>query len=89
MAASYDILNQEREAPSLVPLPNAVNWSIFRRRADAERHAEHVHLNPGHRLVGGHGHDSVDEYWWVGVCVESLGDWGSLQAVNKRGRLGD
>ncbi|MDA8389188.1 MAG: hypothetical protein M0Z76_00310 [Gammaproteobacteria bacterium] len=89
MATSYDILDQERETPSVVPLANAVNWSIFRRRADAEHHIDRMRLSPGHQLIGGHSHDSITEYWWVGVAVESIGQWGSRQAINKHGRLGD
>ncbi len=89
MTTPHEVLNQECDAPSLAPVPNAVNWSIFRRRGDAELHADRIQLGPGHALIGGHGHDSIGDYWWVGVRVESLAQWGSKQAINKRGRLGD
>ncbi|MDA8361611.1 MAG: hypothetical protein M0Z44_06415 [Gammaproteobacteria bacterium] len=89
MATSYDVLDKECETPSATPLANAVNWSIFRKRADAERYIDRLQLSPGHRLIGGHSHDSITEYWWVGVAVASIDQWGSRQAINKHGRLGD
>lgn len=85
----YEILENEREVPSTQPLENAVNWSIFRRRDEAEHYMDRVRLSDGHELIGGRSQDSVGPYWWVGVRVQSVAKWGSAQAVNKHGRHGD
>ena len=85
----YEILENDREAPSQKPLENAVNWSIFRRRDEAQRYVDRIRLSNGHELIGGHSQDSVGDYWWVGVRVPSVASWGSVQAINKHGRHGD
>lgn len=84
-----DILNISRHAPSLEPFENAVNWSIFRHREEAQNYIKTVRLSAGHELIGGYQKDSIGSYWWVGVRVPSLTLWGSRQAVNKHGRHGD
>ncbi len=86
---SYTVLENDREVPSRVPLDNAVNWSLFRKRQDAESYLERVRLSDGHELVGGHSRDSIGDYWWVGVRVTSLSTWGHSQSINKHGRHGD
>lgn len=86
MRQTNTFLAQDREAPSIEPLPNAVNWAIFRHRPQAEEYARHVRLSENHELIGGHGRDSIGDYWWVGVQVPSVPDWGSRQAINKHGR---
>lgn len=83
------ILDVDREVPSRAPIENAVNWSVFRRRAEAEQYLERVILSDGHELIGGHSQDSVGEYWWVGIQVQAIDGWGSRQAINKHGRHGD
>ncbi|MEY2334893.1 hypothetical protein GL267_013380 [Acidithiobacillus ferrianus] len=82
-------LDEAREVPSIAPMERVVAWSVFRSREDARHLLEHVYLAPGQGLVGGHGRDSVAPYWWVGVQVRDLSQWGNAAAVNKRGRLGD
>lgn len=86
MVHTNTILAHNREAPSIEPLANAVNWAIFRRRPEAEEYARNVRLGENHELIGGHGHDSIGDYWWIGVQVPSVHDWGSPQAINKHGR---
>lgn len=86
---SNEIFMHEREAPSIHPMDNVVNWSIFRNRKEAEDYLRHVQLGAGQEPVGGHGRDSIGEYWWVGVKVVDLGRWGGQQAIHKHGRLGD
>lgn len=85
----YEILEHDREVPSRAPLDNAVNWSLFRHREEAEDYLDRVQLSEGHELIGGRSRDSVGEYWWVGVRVPSVNDWGHKQAINKHGRHGD
>lgn len=85
----HEILENDREVPSLEPIENAVSWSIFRRHHEATTYLECVRLSEGHELIGGHSLDSVGEYWWVGVCVYSMAGWGHRQGINKRGRHGD
>ncbi|MBU2739619.1 hypothetical protein HJG40_12665 [Acidithiobacillus sp. ATCC 19703] len=93
-------LDEARDLPSKVhasqagksgmtPMERVVAWSVFRTRAEAENLVAHVHLAPGQHLVGGHGQDSVAPFWWVGVQVSNLGEWGHSAAINKRGRHGD
>ncbi|WP_414040332.1 hypothetical protein ACJU26_14635 [Acidithiobacillus sp. M4-SHS-6] len=82
-------LDEPRDVPSTTPMARVVAWSIFRSRAEARNLLDHVHLAPGQTLVGGHGQDSVAPYWWVGVQVPDMGQWGNASAVNKKGRLGD
>lgn len=84
-----NFLDETREVPSTTPMERVVAWSIFRSREDARKLLDHVYLAPGQALVGGHGRDSVADYWWVGVQVQDMGQWGNATAVNKRGRLGD
>lgn len=86
MSYSDVVFRSNCEAPSVDPLTNAVTWSIFRQRQEAERYARCIRLNEGHELVAGHGHDSVAEYWWVGVCVPSISQWGHPKTINKHGR---
>ncbi len=86
---SDNILESEQPVPSVVPLDRAVNWAVFRTRPAAERYLEHIQLGPGQDLIGGHGTDSIGEYWWVGVRVPSVAHWGSRQAVHKHARHGD
>lgn len=82
-------LDEVREIPSVTPMERVVAWSVFRTREEARGLLGHVHLAPGQVLVGGHGEDSVADYWWVGVQVQDLEQWGNRSAVQKRGRLGD
>ncbi|MDD3759314.1 MAG: hypothetical protein PHO57_00605 [Acidithiobacillus sp.] len=82
-------LDEAHELPSVTPMERVVAWSVFRTRDAAQQFLEHVHLAPGQALVGGHGKDSVAEYWWVGVQVQNLGVWGNSAAINKHGRMGD
>ncbi len=82
-------LDEAREVPSTTPMERVVAWSVFRSRADARKLLEHVYLAPGQGLVGGYGRDSVAPYWWVGVQVQDVSQWGNVTAVHKRGRLGD
>ena len=82
-------LDEAREVPSSTPMERVVTWSVFRSRADARKLLEHVYLAPGQGLVGGYGCDSVAPYWWVGVQVQDISQWGNVTAVHKRGRLGD
>ncbi|MHB8252276.1 MAG: hypothetical protein ACYDEV_00905 [Acidiferrobacter sp.] len=86
---AYEVLENDRHVPSLQPIENAVNWSIFRRRKEAENYVDRVRLESGYELIGGHSQDSVGDYWWAGVRVKSLSGWGSRQAINKHGRHGD
>ncbi|MHB1608620.1 MAG: hypothetical protein ACYCTF_05970 [Acidiferrobacter sp.] len=86
---THEILENDHEVPSRSPLPNAVNWALFRRRREAEDYLARVRLNAGHELIGGHSQDSIGDYWWVGVRVPSISTWGHPQAVNKHGRHGD
>ncbi|WP_297389634.1 hypothetical protein [Acidiferrobacter sp.] len=86
---THEILENDHEVPSRSPLQNAVNWSLFRRRKEAEDYLDRVRLDTGHELIGGHSQDSVGDYWWVGVRVTSIADWGHSQAINKHGRHGD
>ena len=86
---THEILENDHEVPSRRPLANAFNWSLFRRRQDAEDYLDHVRINDGYELIGGHSQDSVGDYWWVGVRVPSITDWGHTQAINKHGRHGD
>ncbi|MCE5387100.1 MAG: hypothetical protein K0041_00770 [Acidithiobacillus sp.] len=85
---SDDFLEEARELPSVQPMERVVAWSVFRSRDDARALLQHVHLAQGQALVGGHGRDSVGEYWWVGVQVQDLSAWGNSSAINK-GRRGD
>ncbi len=82
-------LDEAREVPSTTPMERVVAWSVFRSRADARKLLEHVYLAPGQGLVGGYGRDSVAPYWWVGVQVQDVSQWGNVTAVHKHGRLGD
>ncbi len=84
-----EILDNDREVPSRRPFHNAVNWSLFRRRQDALDYLTRIRLNAGHELIGGHSRDSIGDYWWVGVRVPSINEWGHPQAINKHGRHGD
>lgn len=86
---AYEILENDREVPSRAPLENAVNWSLFRRRAEAEDYIDRIRLTEGHELIGGHSRDSIGDYWWIGIRVPSVNNWGSRQAINKHGRHGD
>jgi len=83
------LLDNAREAPSIIPMAQAVNWQMFRRRSEAVKRLRHIRLGAGQSLIGGHGRDSIAPYWWVGVKVDDLADWGHVDAVNKRGRHGD
>ncbi|MCY0872935.1 MAG: hypothetical protein OWQ56_09610 [Acidithiobacillus caldus] len=82
-------LDDERSLPSVEPMERVVAWSVFRSREAARDLLEHAHLAAGQQLVGGHARDSIGPYWWVGVQVNDLDQWGSRGAINKRGRLGD
>lgn len=82
-------LDEARDLPSIARMERVVAWSVFRTRTEAENLVDHVHLAPGQHLVGGHGKDSVAEFWWVGVQVSDVGEWGHSAAINKRGRHGD
>lgn len=82
------ILNEMREAPSIQPMENVVNWSIFRRRSEAEDYIHNIRLGKDQILVGGQGRDSIGPYWWVGVRVQDLEKWGSPHAVHKRDAMG-
>lgn len=82
-------LDESREVPSTAPMERVVAWSVFRSREEARNLVEHVYLAPGQSLVGGHGQDSVASYWWVGVQVPDVSQWGNATAVHKHGRLGD
>ena len=82
-------LEQSREVPTSITAGNVVAWSIFRSLEEARTFLQHVHLAPGQKIVGGHGADSVAQYWWVGVEVQDLSQWGHKGAINKRGRFGD
>ncbi len=82
-------LDEVRELPSVAAMDRVVAWSVFRSREEAHGLLGHVHLAPGQALVGGHGRDSVADYWWVGVQVQNLEQWGNRSAVHKQGRLGD
>ncbi|WP_298137769.1 hypothetical protein [Acidiferrobacter sp.] len=86
---THKILENDRELPSLHPQDNAVHWSLFRRRKEAEQYLEHMRLDTGYELIGGHSHDSIGDYWWVGLRVPSIADWGHSRAVNKHARHGD
>ena len=86
---TYEILENDHEVPSRAPIANAVNWSVFRHRNEAENYLDRVRLSDGHTLIGGHSQDSVGDYWWVGVQVQSIAKWGSHRAINKHGRHGD
>ncbi|MEY2341929.1 hypothetical protein AB4090_07435 [Acidithiobacillus sp. IBUN Pt1247-S3] len=86
---SDKFLDEARELPSVVAMERVVAWSVFRTKDAARQLLEHVHLAPGQALVGGHGKDSVAEYWWVGVQVQNLEAWGHSSSVNKHGRMGD
>jgi hypothetical protein len=85
----YEVLENDREVPSRAPVDNAVNWSLFRRRKEAEDYIDRVRLSEGHELIGGHSQDSVGDYWWIGVRVPSVKQWGHPQSINKHGRHGD
>ena len=83
------VLDDAREVPSTAPMAQAVNWQVFRERSEAVKRLHHIRLEAGQSLIGGHGQDSIAPYWWVGVKVDDLADWGHADAVNKRGRQGD
>lgn len=76
-------LDERREVPTKCPDNKIVQWRIFRELKDAQDHATHVMLGEGQRLVGGKDVDSVGEFWWVGVEVDSVERWGHRDAVNK------
>ena len=86
---THEILENNREVPSRSPLANAVNWSLFCHRKDAEDYLDRVRLDGGYELIGGHSQDSIGDYWWAGVRVSSIAHWGHSQAINKHGRHGD
>lgn len=87
MNASF--LDEIRAVPIASIADRVVAWTIFRSKDEALRFLPHIHLATGQKIVGGTGKDSVAPYWWVGVKVTNIEDWGHKAAINKRGRHGD
>ncbi|MFZ5659230.1 MAG: hypothetical protein ACOY5C_05165 [Pseudomonadota bacterium] len=73
-----------------VPLPadpqqeRVVLWKTFRSRGEALDFARNVLLEADQTLIGGHDHDSVGPFYWLGVQVADLAAWGNSQAIQLR-----
>ncbi len=78
-----NILEKEVDLPKGDGMDGIVHWHVFRRLDEAERFIPCIKLGEGQQLVGGRSHDSVGEFWWLGVRVDDLDRWGSRQSINK------
>lgn len=79
------ILDEVRDLPSTETVARAVTWHMFRTREEARERLHGICLEDGQSLIGGHSQDSVAPYWWVGVQVDNLEQWGHTDAVNLHG----
>ncbi len=77
-------LTQERSLPAASGLGGVVQWHVFRDREQAQAFIPAIHLGAGQTLVGGYSRDSVGPFWWIGVQVENIQQWGHHAAINKR-----
>lgn len=76
-----NLLQQERPLPQDPKSERVVLWKVFRSENEAIEYSRHVLLEPDQKLVGGHATDTVGEFWWIGVQVDSLEAWGNSQAI--------
>ena len=56
-------------------------WKVFRSEDEALEYSYHTMLEPDQQIVGGHGTDSVDGFFWLGVEVVNLEKRGNSQAI--------
>ena len=75
------ILTHPRPLPEDPQKERVVLWKVFRSENEALEYSHHIMLEPGQKIVGGHGSDSVNEFYWVGVEVADLEKWGHTQAI--------
>jgi hypothetical protein len=76
-----DILHQARPLPENPQQERVVLWKVFRTEGEALEYAKHIMLGADQTIVGGHGTDSVGEFYWLGVQVADLAAWGNTQAI--------
>ncbi len=81
--SEYRFLAAERSLPDRENRGNVVQWHVFRSREQAQAFIPSIRLTPGQELVGGYSRDSVGAFWWVGVQVADLAQWGNPGAINK------
>lgn len=75
------LLNDNRALPADPKEERVVLWKVFRDEDTALEYSHHILLEPDQRLVGGHGTDSVGDFYWLGVEVEDLAAWGNSHAI--------
>lgn len=75
------ILAEPRPLPEDPQKERVVLWKIFRSGEEALEYSQHIMLEPDQKIIGGHGTDSVGEFFWLGVEVENLEAWGNSQAI--------
>lgn len=75
------ILVQPRPLPEDPKKERVVLWKVFRSEDEALEYSHHIMLEPDQQIVGGHGTDSVGEFFWLGVEVPDLETWGNSQAI--------
>lgn len=76
-----NVLSRNRDLPADPQKERVVLWKIFRNEANAVEYSHHILLEPDQQLVGGHGTDSVGDFYWLGVEVENLAAWGHPHAI--------
>jgi hypothetical protein len=76
-----DILHQARPLPENPQQERVVLWKVFRTEDEALEYAKHIMLEADQTIVGGHGSDTVGEFFWLGVQVADLAAWGNSQAI--------
>ena len=74
-------LTQNRALPEDPQKERVVLWKVFRDEASAVEYSHHILLESDQSLVGGHGVDSIGEFYWIGVQVADLTAWGHTQAI--------
>jgi hypothetical protein len=76
-----EILVQPRALPEDPQKERVVLWKVFRSETEALEYSQHIMLEADQNIVGGHGTDSIGEFFWLGVQVANLEAWGNSHAI--------
>lgn len=75
------LLRHDRALPTDPRKERVVLWKVFRDKSSVIEYSQHILLEPDQRLVGGQSVDTIGPFYWLGVEVEEIENWGNTHAI--------
>lgn len=75
------LLSHDRALPTDPLTERVVLWKVFRDKSSVVEYSHHILLESDQRLVGGQSVDTIGTFYWLGVEVEDIENWGNTQAI--------